>query len=48
MFKNKRITLKPYMKKLRPSKLSKVSAPLTLKISVVKIAAVRKNRLYML
>ena len=30
MFKNKRIILKPYMKKLHPRKLSKVSAPLTL------------------
>ena len=30
MFKNKRKILKPYMKKLHPSKLSKVSAPLTL------------------
>ena len=32
MFKNKRIILKPYMKNIHPNKLSKVSAPLTLKL----------------
>ena len=30
MFKNKRITLKPYKKNIHPSKLSKATTPLTL------------------